>query len=149
MFIQAERSVQITCLGCEKLKFLIFRNGNLPILLYGRDFYNFVKFQYLDASNNRRRVNLHFYSPFASSASSARVFNQIRFLLVCRFSVEAEMAPISHLLVYYTTPLGEIVGDSISFGVKLQHEKVSKKNWNFPFLFILAFIVEKYTQSYA
>lgn len=35
------------------------------------------------------------------------------------------MAPISHLLVYYTTPLGEIVGDSISFRVKLQHEKVS------------------------
>lgn len=37
------------------------------------------------------------------------------------------MAPISHLLIYYTTPVGEIVGDSISFRVNLQHEKVSWK----------------------
>ncbi|XP_065211155.1 C3 and PZP-like alpha-2-macroglobulin domain-containing protein 8 [Planococcus citri] len=41
------------------------------------------------------------------------------------FSIESEMAPISHLFVYYTTPSGEIVGDSISFRVKLLHEKVS------------------------
>lgn len=48
------------------------------------------------------------------------------FLSFRSFAVEAQMAPRSHLLVYYTTDSGEIIGDSIGFNVKLLHEKVSR-----------------------
>lgn len=42
------------------------------------------------------------------------------------------MAPTSHLFVYYTTDAGEIIGDSVTFDVKLLHEKVSAlRVWGF------------------
>ena len=41
------------------------------------------------------------------------------------FAIQAQMAPTSNLLVYYIPESGEIIGDTISFNVRLQHEKVS------------------------
>ncbi|XP_017772788.1 PREDICTED: C3 and PZP-like alpha-2-macroglobulin domain-containing protein 8, partial [Nicrophorus vespilloides] len=47
---------------------------------------------------------------------------------ICRlnfsFTVKSVMAPVSQLLVYYITPLGEPVSDVISFDVKLLHRQV-------------------------
>ncbi|CAH1398277.1 unnamed protein product [Nezara viridula] len=50
------------------------------------------------------------------------------------FTVEAVMAPVSHLLVYYVTDQGEPISDVISFDVKLFQRQVSvnieqKKFW--------------------
>ncbi|XP_014244207.1 C3 and PZP-like alpha-2-macroglobulin domain-containing protein 8 [Cimex lectularius] len=57
---------------------------------------------------------------------------------LCRFNlsfkVEAVMAPVSHLLVYYVTDEGEPISDVISFDVKLIHRQITlnleqKKFW--------------------
>lgn len=47
------------------------------------------------------------------------------FLLNFRFKVEAIMAPLSHLLVYYVTDEGEPISDVISFDIRLHQNQVN------------------------
>ncbi|CAG9764578.1 unnamed protein product [Ceutorhynchus assimilis] len=53
-----------------------------------------------------------------------------------RFVVQAVMAPVSQLLVYYVTPEGEPISDVISFDVKLFNKEVSvnieNRDWWLP-----------------